>query len=206
MNIPISYNQITVEQYMFCHAIVKNDEQKIDKQIQLISYFNNKSTRDVEDMAVTEFKELCELIEYLFTDIPPMPIPKRVGSMLGLQLKPTLSLDKFSTAQMVDFYETLRGANNSIPQCLNELLAIIYTKNGTYVVDEHAEHAKWFKKQKLKNVIGAVFFYTDFSLNAEKAMVNYLRRLLKENKKIITDTTSSREFQDFLSSGVGNTA
>jgi len=164
---PNRYEDITVEQWQKADSIVNSDKSKLDKQIELVSYFTGKTIEQVDNMETTLFFGYCNKLAFLFEDITPMPIVNKF-KINGIDFIPTDSLQKMKVNQMVDYTEILKANSNSICQSLHMILPIVFCKAKGYEPDKHAEYVELFKKAKLGDVLGAVFFYTDYWQRVER--------------------------------------
>jgi hypothetical protein len=164
---PNRYEDITVEQWQYSDNVVKLDKDKFFRQIDLVVYFTGKSVEEVENMDSILFFSYANKLDFLFHDITPMPIVNKF-KINGIDFIPTDSLQKMKVNQMVDYTEILKANSNSICQSLHMILPIVFCKAKGYEPDKHAEYVELFKKAKLGDVLGAVFFYTDYWQRVER--------------------------------------
>lgn len=172
---PNGYNELTVEQWQKADVIIKEDKAKLFKQIDLVVYFTGKPIAEVEEMETDLFFAYCNKLEFLFSDITPMPIVNKF-SIKGVNFIPTDSLQKMKVNQMVDYTEILKANSNSICQSLHLILPIVFCTDKGYEPDKHSKYVELFKKAKLGDVLGAVFFYTDYWQRVEKITQDSMKR------------------------------
>ncbi len=75
------------------------------------------------------------------------------------------SIDQYTTAQQKDFTEILKANNNDYIACMPELMAICHQEltlfGWKYKPENHFKNVELFKQSKLKDSLGAVFFYSN---------------------------------------------
>ena len=180
--IPSRYEEITVEQWQYSEAIINSDDTKLDKQIKIVSYFTGKTIEEVEEMDAVKFYVTANKLDFLFDTLHAMPIVNKF-SINGIDFIPTDSLQKMKVNQMVDYTEILKANNNSICQSLHMILPIVFCTKKGYEPDKHSEYVELFKKAKLGDVLGAVFFYTDYWQRVEKIT----QHSMEKNLELITE-------------------
>lgn len=186
--IPSRYEEITVEQWQYSDAVKSTDDTKLDKKIKIVSYFTGKTIEEVEAMDAVKFYVTANKLDFLFDEITPMPIVNKF-SINGIDFIPTDNLQKMKVNQMVDYTEILKANNNSLCQSLHMILPVVFCTSKGYEPDKHSEYVELFKKAKLGDVLGAVFFYTDYYKRVEKITQHSMAKsvnLISERMKEIS--------------------
>jgi len=176
--IPNRYEEITVEQWQYSEAIINSEDSKLDKQIKIVSYFTGKTIEEVEEMDAVMFYVTANKLDFLFDTLHAMPIVNSF-EVNGIKFVPTDNLQKMKVNQMVDYTEILKAENNSICQSLHKILPVVFCTDKGYEPSKHAEYVELFKKAKLGDVLGAVFFYTDYWQRVEKITQHSMEKSLE---------------------------
>lgn len=209
MTIPKTYGDLTVAQFQKLEMLKSNKElEPIDMVVEKLSILTGETIDTIENLDTKTIYSMLQDTIYLNSNLEGMPLNVDVK----ICKKHFVFIDKisdFTIVQQKDFSEFLKMNNNNYILCLPEILCICHkekTKDGyKYVSENHFENIELFKKSKLKDVLGAVFFYSKCSLNYERT----LSTCMEINNKVISETMaeieSDKAFQDFLNSGDGNT-
>lgn len=209
MNIPKRYEDLTVQQFQELEALKSNtDLDTLDKAVKRLSILSGKDVDYIESLTATEiFNTLSDAV-FLMSPIHEMPIPNHIV-FSGVKFRYIKEIHEYNICQEKDWKEIVKMNGNDYIKCLPELMAICHQEheNGKWVYnsDNHLRNVELFKKSKLSESLGAVFFYS-------KSLTSYIKILADYSKKVENQITEhyktmmeDQEFQTFLNVGVGNT-
>ena len=209
MNIPKRYEDLTVQQFQELEALKSNtDLDTLDKAVKRLSILSGKDVDYIESLTATEiFNTLSDAV-FLMSPIHEMPIPNHIV-FSGVKFRYIKEIHEYNICQEKDWKEMVKMNGNDYIKCLPELMAICHQEheNGKWVYnsDNHLRNVELFKKSKLSESLGAVFFYS-------KSLTSYIKILADYSKKVENQITehyktmmADQEFQTFLNVGVGNT-
>ena len=209
MNIPKKYEDLTVQQFQELEALKSNtDLDTLDKAVKRLSILSGKDVDYIESLTATEiFNTLSDAV-FLMSPIHEMPIPNHIV-FSGVKFRYIKEIHEYNICQEKDWKEIVKMNGNDYIKCLPELMAICHQEheNGKWVYnsDNHLRNVELFKKSKLSESLGAVFFYS-------KSLTSYIKVLADYSKKVENQITehyqtmmADQEFQTFLNVGVGNT-
>jgi hypothetical protein len=209
MNIPKRYEDLTVSQFQELEAL-KNDDtlDKLDKSIKRLSILSGKSVEYIEKLKPSlVYEKLLDAI-FLIEPINSMASPESF-TLAYKKFRYIKSIDQYTTAQQKDFTEILKVNNNDYIACLPELMAICHQEltlfGWKYKPENHFKNLELFKQSKLKDSLGAVFFYSNCLKSYSEIIEDCL---LKANEMIqahVKTMMDDQEFQTFLKGGAGNT-
>jgi len=209
MNIPKRYEDLTVSQFQELEAL-KNDDtlDKLDKSIKRLSILSGKSVEYIETLKPSlVYEKLLDAI-FLIEPINSMASPESF-TLAYKKFRYIKSIDQYTTAQQKDFTEILKANNNDYIACMPELMAICHQEltlfGWKYKPENHFKNVELFKQSKLKDSLGAVFFYSNclksYSVIIEDCLLKANEMIQAHAKTMMED----REFQTFLKGGDGNT-
>jgi hypothetical protein len=209
MNIPTRYEDLTVEQFQQLE-LLKSDTtlDKLDRDIKRLSILSGKSIDDIEALSGTVVYN--HLLSAIFLTVPLTEMSSPNEFKLGnKQFRYIKHIYEYNIAQEKDWKEILLAHGNDYYKCLPELMAICHQEyeNGKWVYnsDNHFENVELFKKSKLSESLGAVFFYSKFFKTYTKITADCLAQSIKvmtESKEMMM---ADQEFQTFLKDGGGST-
>jgi hypothetical protein len=205
MTIPLRYEDLTVEQFIKLEALKKlEDIDLIDRAVKRVAILSGKTEDEIEALPPKAVFDTLSLALFLTSPIHSMPLVDEftIGKK---KFKAITKNTVYSVAQHRDFNEFIKANNGDYIPCLAELIFISHHElvNDKWVYNElnFEENVELFKQAKLKDVLGAVFFYSNCLQNY---MIN-IKTCLEENQKIVNDHTEKmmkdQEFQIFLRDG-----
>lgn len=209
MTIPKTYGDLTVEQFQKLEILKsKKDIEPIDMVVEKLSILTSETIDSIENLDTKTIYSMLQDAIYLNSNLSDMPL--NVDVKLGKkEFKFIDNISDFTIVQQKDFSEFLKMNNNNYILCLPEILCICHkekTKDGyKYISDNHFDNVELFKKAKLKDVLGAVFFYSKCSQSYEKTINTSMENSQRSLAEIMTEIENNKEFQDFLNNGDGNT-
>lgn len=206
MIIPSSYNNLTIEQFQKLTVLVTKD-QSIERDILILALLTGKSSFEIEKLTPTMFYKYFAMASFIHKPIKSIGLKK--STWLGLKkFKAITEIHEFTTAQHKDFTEIMKANDNNYITCLPNILAICHKeltlKGYVYNSDNHYKNAKIFSQAKIKDVLGAVFFYSkclkSYSMIIENSLVLHTQMI----KEMLEEIEGDKPFQDFLNTGDGN--
>ena len=202
------YEDLTVEQFQQLEELKLNTTlDKLDKNTLRLSIISSLSTKEVESLPHSKRNDLMLHSVFMMNPITEMssPIEFKLGNKQFRYIK---HIHEYNIAQEKDWKEILLANSNQYIKCLPELMAICHQEfeNGKWVYnsDNHLENVELFKKSKLSQSLGAVFFYSKFFKNYTKITADCLHQsiqMMTEAKEMMME---DKEFKTFLKGGGGN--
>lgn len=192
----MQFGNLKLKQYIELSNLDKDKSiDELDRIVKKMAIISGKSIEEVELMDINYIKENISFLNNI-----PQSLPFKKRLIIGFKVyKPTLTLQDIQVNQLVDFYALYKA---EAP--LNDLLAVIY-KCGKYDSKNHAELSAKMLNQKIKNVLGVVFFSLSYYSKCEKVINQYLEKSSKQVEILMSEIQTDKEFQDFLNTGDGNT-
>lgn len=209
MNIPKRYEDLTVQQFQELEALKSNtDLDTLDKAVKRLSILSGKDVDYIESLTATEiFNTLSDAV-FLMSPIHEMPIPNHIV-FSGVRFRYIKEIHEYNICQEKDWKEIVKMNGNDYIKCLPELMAICHQEheNGKWVYnsDNHLRNVELFKKSKLSESLGAVFFYSKSLTSYIKVLADYSKKAENQITEHYKTMMADQEFQTFLNVGVGNT-
>lgn len=219
MIIPLRYEDLTVEQFQKLEALKSRDDlDKLDSAIMRLSILSNKSVDEVEAMSPNEVFNTLSLALYLVDPIHDMPVVEEI-TLGKKKFKAIIELSDLNISQHKDFNEFIKMHNGNYIECLPELISICHKeyvnddviKHAThiepiknewrYMEQNHKENIELFRQAKLKDVLGAVFFYSGLLQSYKKIIETCLEESQKDIVNHVEMMMSDQEFLTFLKDG-----
>ena len=158
-----SFNDFTVEQFQQWHKVIKEESDIIDREVKLASILTGKSVEYLESVPYSVLKEVIKRVNKISLTEPSTKVVRfvKVGrkvysAILNAQdLHGLMSTSQFTAAKTY--------AANPIEN-MHLLLPLYYAPYKLFGKQKLAENqiklAEEFKKVKVGEVYGAVFFYS----------------------------------------------
>ncbi len=219
MTIPRRYEDLTVDQFQKIEALKKlKDIELIDRAVLKLSILSGESVDYIESLHPDKIYDYQIQAIFLNSPIHVMPVNNEVK--LGKKkFKPITETNGYTVAQHKDYKAFIQEAGGDYISCLPQILSICHKewvekdsikrtthiepieKEWRYMEKYHLENVELFKQAKLKDVIGAVFFYSSFL----KSSIKIIQTCMEESQKEISDHLNTmmidQEFQTFLKDG-----
>ena len=209
MNIPKRYEDLTVEQFQQLEQLKNNNSlDALDKAIKRLSILSGKSIEYIEAMKPSDvYDKLLDAV-FLFQPLESMPLKDSV-ILCFKKFRYIREISQYTTAQQKDFTEILKMNGNNYINCLPELMAICHQeltlRGWVYNSDNHFKNVELFKKSKLSETMGAVFFYSNCLKSYSEIIADFMENNNKKLKDHYQMMMDDQEFQSFLKDGGGNT-
>lgn len=175
--IPSSVKDITISQFMRCVDIYNTPGiDLLDREILILSELTGKPEEYFTSMDIGELKKL-------FRKVPILSIDglKDVRFNKQLLLNGWLYKAVYDPSEVnVALYRDLKTyIDKGIDKNLHKILACIYRPVfRKYTSAEHKKTSELMLKQKIGNVTGAVFFYSDLLKRLNRPIQTYLKEKL----------------------------
>ena len=205
MNIPLRYEDLTVNQFIQLEALKQlKDIELIDRAVKRLSILSGKTEDEIESLPPKEVFDTLSLAIFLSEPIHNMPVLEEI-TLGKKRFKAITKNTDYTVSQHRDFNEFIKANNGDYIPCLAELIFISHFEfiDGKWTYDENnfEENLELFKQAKLKDVLGAVFFYSNCLLTC----MSSIKTCLEENQKIVKEHVETmmndKEFQTFLKDG-----
>ena len=207
MTIPKRYEDLTVSQFQQLEALKAEENiDSIDKAVKRLSILSGESIDFIESLRPKVVYDT--LLDAIYLNSPIHDIPLKDTVVLGSKkFKAITQITDFTVAQHKDFNTFLQLNNNNYIACLPEIIAICHAEKigGVFKYEpaNHFENLELFKAAKLKDVMGAVFFYSNCLKSYSKIIAVSLESNTKLIKEMMTEMENDKGFQDFLNNGGG---
>lgn len=187
MELPRSFNELTVRQFQEASRIIKFEDDLLERHIQLIALLTNQTIDWVESHTPAQVGEMAKQMDFL---VKP-EVNKKVKSFIVQNkriYKPILEMNKINWGQ-IKTIKTLTEKEEYPNQYLNQQLACVYSKvnwygKGVYSAGDHLQKSQDLLDAKLGDVYGTLFFYSNVSEKLSHVMDSYL----KEATQTIAET------------------
>lgn len=167
MGVPLSYNSLTVRQFVECKEIELKHKDLLDKRMALVSYFTKK---DAESLSLNVLKWQLFKVDALLTSQPSTKVNEVIwiNSRRYKTFADVTKLTKVQTKLIVDqavtAKELIKNGKGDIN--LHRLLGLVYlrAKIGTtpeFDVKTWDDVSEDMLDAKIGDVYGAVFFYSN---------------------------------------------
>jgi hypothetical protein len=187
--IPKSYDECTVEQFMFIHEVLESKEESTPK---LINYFTGK---DPDSIPFSEYEVYSFLIKNLIASRPSEKIVEKV-EVNGKRYDSVTDVTKFSTNQgtALETYNQLGKYKN-----LHFICSLCFYPEGKeWDSENQQEIAKDFLKAKIGSVWGTVFFYSKVWERLNPVLILFLEEANQTIKEHLKEMSQDKEFLQTL--------
>lgn len=203
------YEDLTVEQFQKLEELKSNDTlDELDKNTLRLSIIADKTTKEIESLPHSKRNDLMLESVFMMFPLTEMQTPDEI-TLGGIKFRYIKEIHQYNICQEKDWKEMVKMHGNDYFKCLPELMAICHQEfeNGEWLYnpDNHQRNVELFRKSKLSESLGAVFFYSKYFKTYTKILADCLaeaNKVIAEAKTMILEDT---EFQTFLNDGTGNT-
>lgn len=208
MNIPKRYEDLTVNQFQQLEELKSNDTlDKLDKAILRLSILSGESIDTIEGLSPKKVYDL--LLDAVFLTMPVTSMAMPEEFMLGkIKFKYIKELSQYNIAQQKDWTSILESNGANYIKCLPELMAICHLEKvndeWVYNSNNHQRNVELFGQSKLKDSLGAVFFYSNCLKSYSEIIADCLADANKTIQEMNEMMLADSEFQTFLNGGDGS--
>ncbi len=204
MRLPKNWNQITVERFQECYFILGKDP-TIDSWILVLSVLSGKSKDYIESLPIRELKLAIHRLQFLLNPELNEKVNKYV-SINGRVFKAAYLASELQTNEVADLKGFMvadgQSVNDTVVENAHKLLACIYiplTLRGfRYVPSKHKEVSEYFRKAKMGDVYGTLFFYSETYKNLMEATNTFGEQqaeILKNHLKEVEEWTQNTNLE-----------
>jgi hypothetical protein len=203
------YEDLTVEQFQQLEFLKKDTTlDKLDSAIKRLSILSGESIEDIENLSPTQvYNHLLDAL-FLTSPITEIKTPDEI-KLGGIKFRYIKDLYQYNICQEKDWKEMVKANDNDYFKVLPELMAICHQEfeDGKWVYnsDNHLRNVELFKKSKLSESLGAVFFYSKYLMSYTKAIQDCLAEQIKVLEEAKSMMLEDPEFKTFLKDGGLNT-
>lgn len=189
-----SFNDFTVEQFQLWHKTIAEEQDIIDREVKLASILTGKSIEYLESIPYSVLKEVIKKVNKVSLTEPSTEVKRfvRVGRKVysaildAKELHGLMSTSQFTAAKTY--------AANPIEN-MDKLLALYYAPYKLFGKPKLAENqvklAEDFKKVKVGDVYGAVFFYSVLWNQFAPILEDSLKEATKIMEEVAVDGQAS---------------
>lgn len=179
-----SYSQLKVKDLPIIAGIINNDSlSRIDKDIQIIAYLNNKTVSEIEDIDIRQVNKMRTGIQFIYNEDDEFNVYRYI-LLNGTIYKALVDVDKFSVNRYLSIKAHIDNGgwqNNCV-----KLIALCYKSLFTHGdIDEHGNYKDVSSKQlikierdfnncKVSKIIGTLFFYSKIYNSLSLRIATYL--------------------------------
>lgn len=194
-----SFNDFTVEQFQQWHKVIKEESDIIDREVKLASILTGKSVEYLESVPYSVLKEVIKRVNKISLTEPSTKVVRfvKVGrkvysAILNAQdLHGLMSTSQFTAAKTY--------AANPIEN-MHLLLPLYYAPYKLFgkqkLADNQLKLAEEFKKVKVGDVYGAVFFYSILWSQFVPILEDSLKQATQVMEEIAADGQGSTSHTD----------
>lgn len=209
MNIPKRYEDLTVEQFQQLELLKEDSSlDTLDKTIKRLSILSGKSIEYIEAMRPSDVH--YHLLDAIFLTLPLTSMECPESFVLGFKkFRYIKDISTYTLSQQIDYTSILKASNSDYIKCLPELMTVSHQeltlRGWKYCPENHSKNVELFKKSKLSDSMGAVFFYSNCLKSYSKIIADYTQEKAKVLQDHMKEMMADQEFQSFLKGGDGNT-
>lgn len=213
MRLPKNLNEVTVEQFQECYFLLNgkatDDTDPIflepTRWANVIACLSKVDPKVIKNLPGNQFKYLTRKLSFLKDDERLNTKVKKYILVNKTVYKAVWEADKLSTSQAFDIKtfckpETGMSQRDTVVENLHKLLASIYLPlkklQFTYSGTDHEKISNDFKKAKMGDVAGTLFFYSLVSPKLTEAMLDFGEKpmqMLTEHMKEVNDWAKSSQ-------------
>lgn len=189
MRLPQNWNDITIEQFQECYFLLGKNP-TIETWVMVLSTLSGRTYQQIESLSIQHLKELISKLQFLLQPNINEKVNKFVA-FRGKPFKACLDASQMGMNQVNDLKEFMKPngqpVEDTIVENAHKLLACIYVpltlKGWRYVPSKHKDHAEKFKKAKMGDIYGTLFFYSGIY----KTLMQTTDTFLKEQTAILKE-------------------
>lgn len=196
MRLPKSWNQVSIEQFQECYFVLGKNP-TIDSWVTVLSILSGKPIKYIEGLPIRDLKDYIKKLSFLLEPKMNEKVNKFV-SIKGRVFKAVYDASQMQTNQVADLKGFMTGEgsiNDVVVENAHNLLACLYIpltlKGFRYVPSKHKEVASYFRKVKMGDVYGTLFFYS----KVYEELMKTTQDFGEKNLKIVKD--HMKELEDW---------
>lgn len=150
-----SYKEMTLQMYEHLSKIAESDTDDIEKQIQMVSVLTGKTTKEVEDLPISEYHSLAKKTVFLMREPAIEQIKSNTVKINERAYVITNDVTKITTAQYIDFQEYMKQGKN----LTNVLSTLLVPKGEKYGEADFLEVKKDIERLPICTALGLNAFF-----------------------------------------------
>ena len=150
-----SYKEMTLQMYEHLSKIAESDTDDIEKQIQMVSVLTGKTTKEVEDLPISEYHSLAKKTVFLMREPEIEQIKSNTVKINERVYVITNDVTKITTAQYIDFQEYMKQGKN----LANVLSTLLVPKGEKYGEADFLEVKKDIERLPICTALGLNAFF-----------------------------------------------
>ena len=150
-----SYKEMTLQMYEHLSKIAESDTDDIEKQIQMVSVLTGKTTKEVEDLPISEYHSLAKKTVFLMREPEIEQIKSNTVKINERVYVITNDVTKITTAQYIDFQEYMKQGKN----LTNVLSTLLVPKGEKYGDSDFLEVKKDIERLPICTALGLNAFF-----------------------------------------------
>jgi len=150
-----SYKEMTLQMYEHLSKIAESDTDDIEKQIQMVSVLTGKTTKEVEDLPISEYHDLAKKTVFLMREPEIEQIKSNTVKINERVYVITNDVTKITTAQYIDFQEYMKQGKN----LANVLSTLLVPKGEKYGDADFLEVKKDIERLPICTALGLNAFF-----------------------------------------------
>lgn len=150
-----SYKEMTLQMYEHLSKIALSDTDDIEKQIQMVSVLTGKTTKEVEDLPISEYHSLAKKTVFLMREPAVEQIKSNTVKINERVYAITNDVTKITTAQYIDFQEYMKQGKN----LANVLSTLLVPKGEKYGEADFLEVKKDIERLPICTALGLNAFF-----------------------------------------------
>ena len=150
-----SYKEMTLQMYEHLSKIAESDTDDIEKQIQMVSVLTGKTTKEVEDLPISEYHSLAKKTVFLMREPAVEQIKSNTVKINERVYVITNDVTKITTAQYIDFQEYMKQGKN----LANVLSTLLVPKGEKYGEADFLEVKKDIERLPICTALGLYAFF-----------------------------------------------
>ena len=150
-----SYKEMTLQMYEHLSKIAESDTDDIEKQIQMVSVLTGRTTKEVEDLPISEYHSLAKKTVFLMREPAVEQIKSNTVKINERVYVITNDVTKITTAQYIDFQEYMKQGKD----LTNVLSTLLVPKGEKYGEADFLEVKKDIECLPICTVLGLNAFF-----------------------------------------------
>ena len=191
MQLPKSYNDLTVKQFQQASLILKEETDLLERHIKLIACVTGREVSWVESHTPAQITEMCKGLDFISIPDLSKTIKKWVVSNKRVY-RPIIGAEKLTAGQLIalKYYEE---KSNGSQKFLHQQLACIFCdidkfgRAKKYDAKEHDRIAHDLQYARLGDVYGPLFFYSNVLEKLSPVMEIYLKQANETIQEILPE-------------------
>lgn len=205
MKIPLSYNDLTIKQFIDVKAIESNPD-KMKMKLELVSYFTGK---DAETMSLKSDKwkfwklslKYCLFRVNTLLDSQITANIKSSVKVKGVKLNGVTDANKLNVNQ----YTALKELGKEPNTHFNKIAGLLFYNTDDFILKDWDRNSELLLSAKVGDIAPTVFFYTKVSERLNQILPSYFLMNQLEIEQIMNELISTTSGMNLEKATVGST-